>query len=78
MRQFLPLLAEVRSCTLCREYLPLGPRPVLQLYPKARVLIAGQTPGKMVHESGVPFDDTSGNRLRDGWGSHGKNSTIRN
>ena len=65
MRSYLPLLAEVRSCTLCREHLPLGPRPVLQLHPKARILIAGQAPGKKVHESGVPFDDASGNRLRE-------------
>ncbi len=65
MRSYLSLLTEVRVCTLCREHLPLGPRPVLQLHPKARILIAGQAPGKKVHESGVPFDDASGNRLRE-------------
>lgn len=62
------LLAEVRSCTICEEPLPLGPRPVLQLHPKSRILIAGQAPGKRVHESGVPFDDPSGDRLRDWMG----------
>ncbi len=45
--------------------MPLGPRPVLQLDPKARVLIAAQAPGRKVHASGIPFDDASGNRLRD-------------
>ena len=59
------LLAEIRACTICKKNLPLGPRPVLQLHPKARILIAGQAPGRKVHESGVPFDDASGRRLRD-------------
>lgn len=62
---FSSLLKEVRSCTICKAHLPLGPRPVLQLHPKARILIAGQAPGKKVHESGVPFDDASGKRLRE-------------
>lgn len=58
------LLAEVRACTRCAAALPLGPRPVLQLHPGARLLIAGQAPGARVHASGVPFDDASGERLR--------------
>jgi uracil-DNA glycosylase len=62
---FPTLLREVQACTICKKHLPLGPRPVLQLHPKARVLIAGQAPGKAVHLSGVPFDDPSGARLRD-------------
>jgi len=57
------LLDEVRACRICP--LPHGPRPVLQLDPRARVLIAGQAPGRRVHERGVPFDDPSGDRLRD-------------
>lgn len=64
MKLFSSLLAEVRACTLCKNELPLGPRPVLQLHPNARILIAGQAPGRKVHESGVPFDDASGDRLR--------------
>ena len=68
MTSFSRLLAEVRACTICEENLPLGPRPVLQLHPKARILIAGQAPGKKVHESGVPFDDASGIRLREWMG----------
>jgi uracil-DNA glycosylase len=59
------LLKKVRSCTLCAEHLPLGARPVLQLNPKARILVAGQAPGRKVHESGVPFADASGDRLRE-------------
>ncbi|MFJ3044349.1 uracil-DNA glycosylase family protein [Herbaspirillum chlorophenolicum] len=63
-RTFQLLLEEIRQCTTCAEFLPLGPRPVIQAHPKARVLIAGQAPGKKVHLSGIPFDDASGNRLR--------------
>jgi len=62
------LLAEVESCVICSEHLPLGPRPVLQLHPDARILIAGQAPGKKVHNTGIPFDDASGNRLREWMG----------
>lgn len=59
-----PLLAEVRACTLCRD-LPLGPNPLLQAGEGARILIAGQAPGRITHGKGRPFDDPSGNRLRD-------------
>ncbi len=62
------LLADVRACTICAEVLPSGPRPVVQLSRSSRVLIAGQAPGRSVHESGVPFDDPSGERLRDWMG----------
>jgi len=62
---FASLLGEVRRCTLCAEHLPLGPRPVLQVHADARILIAGQAPGRKVHESGVPFADASGERLRE-------------
>ena len=65
MTSFSSLLAEVRSCTICAAHLPLGPRPVFQIHPQARILIAGQAPGTRVHASGIPFDDPSGNRLRD-------------
>jgi uracil-DNA glycosylase len=58
------LLSEVRACTLCSEHLALGPRPVLQVDARARILVAGQAPGRKVHDSGVPFDDASGERLR--------------
>lgn len=58
------LLTEVRACTLCAEHLPLGPRPIVQVDSLARILIAGQAPGRKVHETGVPFNDASGDRLR--------------
>ncbi len=58
------LLKDVRACTLCAAHLPHGPRPVLQVDARARILIAGQAPGSKVHASGVPFDDASGERLR--------------
>jgi uracil-DNA glycosylase len=59
------LLREVRACRLCEAHLPLGPRPLLQASPAAKLLIAGQAPGARTHESGVPFDDASGRRLRE-------------
>lgn len=66
--RFRALLAEVGRCQICSEHLPLGARPVLQIDPRARVLVAGQAPGRRVHESGVPFQDASGDRLRDWMG----------
>lgn len=68
MSEFTALLKQVRACTLCTGHLPLGPRPVVQLHPAARVLVAGQAPGSRVHASGKPFDDPSGDRLRDWMG----------
>lgn len=65
MNEFAALLQEVRACNICASVLSLGPRPVLQAHPDARILIAGQAPGRKVHASGVPFDDASGERLRD-------------
>ena len=64
MNHFTKLLEEVRACTICEEFLCDGVRPVLQVHPDARLLIAGQAPGRKVHESGIPFDDASGERLR--------------
>ena len=62
---FAETLESVQQCRICEEFLPLGPRPVVQLDAQATILIAGQAPGRRVHESGVPFDDPSGDRLRD-------------
>jgi len=58
------LFDEARRCTICSEHLPLGPRPIFQMHPQARILIVGQAPGRKAHESGVPFSDASGDRLR--------------
>ena len=65
-KDFLRLLDAVRQCRVCEQH--LQPRPVLQIDPRARILIAGQAPGRRVHESGIPFDDPSGDRLRDWMG----------
>lgn len=68
MKIFTQLLKEVETCTICSEHLPLGPKPVVQVHPDARILVAGQAPGKKVHETGIPFNDPSGERLRDWMG----------
>lgn len=59
------LAADARACTLCAASLPLGPRPVLRVSASARILIIGQAPGTKVHETGIPWNDPSGDRLRD-------------
>lgn len=68
MTSLASLLAEARTCTLCAAHLPYGARPVLQIHPQARILIASQSPGRKVHKSGVLFDDASGDRLREWMG----------
>ena len=59
------LLTEVRACDACAAHLPLGPRPVVRIDPRATLLIIGQAPGTKVHETGIPWNDPSGDRLRD-------------
>lgn len=58
------VLEEVRACRLCAEALPHEPRPIVSASASARLLIIGQAPGSKVHKSGVPWDDQSGDRLR--------------
>lgn len=58
------LVRDIRSCHICENYLPAGPRPIVQVSQTAKVLIVGQAPGRKVHATGVPFDDPSGDRLR--------------
>ncbi|SFM76287.1 uracil-DNA glycosylase family protein [Marinobacter pelagius] len=58
------LVRQVRACTICKDVLPLGPRPVIQLSESSRILVVGQAPGRRVHETGLPFNDPSGDRLR--------------
>lgn len=57
------VMRQVRECTLCGD-LVLGPKPILQLNSRAKILIAGQAPGRKTHNKGIPFDDASGERLR--------------
>jgi uracil-DNA glycosylase len=59
------LLQTIRSCTACAQHLPLGPRPIVQAAASAAILIIGQAPGTAVHASGIPWDDPSGDRLRE-------------
>ncbi len=54
----------IRNCTICAEHLPLGPRPVVSFSKESRILIIGQAPGTRVHNSGIPWNDQSGKRLR--------------
>lgn len=62
------VLAQARACRVCEPELPLGPRPVLQASATSRVLIVSQAPGRKVHETGLPFNDPSGDRLREWMG----------
>lgn len=59
------LLDDIRACRRCADDLPCGPRPVVQAAETARLCIVGQAPGRKVHETGIPWDDASGRRLRD-------------
>lgn len=58
------LKQEVRACHLCAGRLPLAPRPILRALVTDRLLIVGQAPGLRVHETGIPWNDPSGDRLR--------------
>ncbi len=59
------LLSEIRDCTICLPYLINGVNPVLSAHKNSKIAIIGQAPGTVVHKSGVPWDDKSGERLRD-------------
>jgi len=63
MTRLARLVTEISACRAC--VLPHEPRPVVWVHPAARILIAGQAPGRRVHESGIPWNDPSGDRLRD-------------
>lgn len=58
------LLREARACRVCADYLPQEPKPILRVSASARLLIVGQAPGRRVQETGVPWNDPSGDRLR--------------
>ena len=62
---FTRLITDARNCKLCQQHLPDGVRPIVQIQPRAKLLIIGQAPGRKVHESGIPFNDASGERLRE-------------
>lgn len=58
------LLKSIKACRVCEEFLPLAPKPILQISSTARLLITGQAPGTIAHETGITFNDKSGDRLR--------------
>jgi len=59
------ILSEIRSCTVCKGFLPNDPRPIIQANRGSKILIIGQAPGQKVQDSGIPWDDASGNNLRE-------------
>jgi uracil-DNA glycosylase len=67
------LIGQVRACGVCAAHLPLGPRPIVRGRPSARLLVISQAPGTRVHETGLSFDDRSGDRLR-GWMGIGRDA----
>jgi uracil-DNA glycosylase len=62
------LAARIRACVHCAAALPHAPRPVLRVSATARLLVASQAPGNLVNQTGIPFNDPSGERLRDWMG----------
>jgi len=66
------ILPQIGACTVCAEHLPHPPRPVVQIGGGARIVIIGQAPGSKVQESGIPWNDQSGDRLREWTGLAGE------
>ncbi|EMY76410.1 uracil-DNA glycosylase family protein [Leptospira weilii serovar Ranarum str. ICFT] len=64
MQEIESLLKKARSCSLCAKNLPFPSKPIFRVNPMARILLIGQAPGLKVHESGIPWQDASGERLR--------------
>jgi uracil-DNA glycosylase len=58
------LLLEIKGCTICKTFLPFAPKPIVSVNKRSRILIIGQAPGMKVQQSGIPWDDASGNELR--------------
>ncbi|WP_333004827.1 uracil-DNA glycosylase family protein [Vibrio coralliilyticus] len=58
------LLQQIRQCRLCEPDLPLGSNPIIRASKEAKLLIIGQAPGTRVHKTSIPWNDPSGDRLR--------------
>lgn len=71
------LLGKVRACKQCEKHLPAGINPVLSVSTTAKILIVGQAPGRIVHETGIPFNDKSGDNLRN-WLGIGRDTFYDN
>ncbi|MCL4110533.1 UNVERIFIED_CONTAM: hypothetical protein GTU68_060023 [Idotea baltica] len=67
-RELPQLLTDIRHCCECEADLPHGPRPIVAASQGSRILILGQAPGRKVHQTGIPWDDPSGSRLREWMG----------
>jgi uracil-DNA glycosylase len=65
MHKIEKLLTEVRACTICRQFLPNAPKPIIRASGNSKILIIGQAPGQKVQDSGIPWDDASGKALRE-------------
>jgi len=59
------LISEIRQCTVCKEHLPMGPRPIVEASPDSKIILISQAPGRIVHESGKAWADQSGKKLRE-------------
>jgi uracil-DNA glycosylase family 4 len=59
-----PLIAQIKNCKICDNYLPLGANPILAASPHSKILVVGQAPGRVVHQTGIPWNDKSGDNLR--------------
>lgn len=62
------LVKDIRKCDLCSPYLELGPRPIVSVNTNSKIVVIGQAPGTVVHRTGIPWDDKSGNNLREWMG----------
>jgi uracil-DNA glycosylase len=65
MHKIEKLLTEIRACTICRQFLPNYPKPIIRASKNSKILIIGQAPGQKVQDSGIPWDDASGKALRE-------------
>ncbi|WP_421750295.1 uracil-DNA glycosylase family protein [Croceimicrobium sp.] len=70
------LLKQIKSCTICAAHLTEGVNPILSASPQSKIVLIGQAPGSIVHRTGIPWDDRSGDRLRD-WMAVSKNDFYR-
>lgn len=64
MNEMDKLYEQIKQCEVCKEHLPLGPRPIVQLSSHSKIVIIGQAPGRKVHETGIPWNDASGKKLK--------------
>lgn len=67
-KKFDNLCKSVKDCTICANELLLGPRPVFAIHSKSKIVVIGQAPGTVVHKTGIPWDDKSGENLRNWMG----------